>query len=85
MVNDAFTYSNTCSAVNMIARATVTSNPWIAWSRLPATIAWCAYVTLAPDVNKIKVFRNGTSYALNTSIPRGGYTEPISGVGASAA
>jgi len=69
----------------MIARATVTSNPWIAWSRLPATIAWCAYVTLAPDVNKIKVFRNGTSYALNTSIPRGGYTEPISGVGASAA
>jgi len=31
------------------------------------------------------VFKNGTSHALNTSIPRGGHTDPISGVGANAA
>lgn len=27
------------------------------------------------------VFKNGTSHALNTSIPCGGHTDPISGVG----
>jgi len=45
-------------------------------------IAWCAHVTDAPEVNKITVFKKGTSQALNTSIPLGGYVDPISGTGA---
>lgn len=85
MVKFAFTYSNACNAVNAIANPTVTLNPWIASSRFPDTILWCAHVTDAPDVNKITVFKNGTSHAFNTSIPRGGHTDPISGVGANAA
>lgn len=81
IVNGAFTYSNPCSAVNLPANPTVINNACTAWLRSPATIAWCAHVTLAPDVNKINVFKNGTSHALNTSIPFGGHTDPISGVG----
>jgi hypothetical protein len=71
--------------VKAIAKATVTLNPWIASSRFPDTMLWWAQVTEAPEVNKIKVFKNGTSHALKTSIPRGGHTDPISGVGAKAA
>ena len=52
---------------------------------LPAVIAWWAYVTVAPEHNKIKVFNNGISIGLKTSIPFGGQIDPISITGASAA
>jgi hypothetical protein len=52
--------------------------------RSPNNIALWLQVTEAPEVNKIKVFNNGTSQALKTAIPFGGKTPPISGVGAKA-
>jgi hypothetical protein len=52
---------------------------------LPAVIAWCAYVTVAPEHNRIKVFNNGISIGSNTLIPFGGQIEPISITGANAA
>jgi len=52
---------------------------------LPAVIAWCAYVTVAPEQSKINVFNKGTSIGLKTSIPFGGQIEPISITGANAA
>jgi hypothetical protein len=39
-------------------------------------------VQVAPELNKITVFKNGISQALNGSIPIGGQTDPSSGVGA---
>ena len=45
-------------------------------------IAWCDHVTVHPDNNKIKVFKNGISQGLNTCIPLGGHIDPISTVGA---
>ena len=35
-------------------------------------------MTVAPEVNNIKVFSNGISHGLKVSIPRGGQTPPIS-------
>jgi len=42
-----------------------------------AKIAWWAHVTVAPDVNKIKVFVKGTVYVFITVIALGGQTPPI--------
>ena len=68
-----------------IARTIVNTNPKTASILLPAVIAWWAYVTVAPEQSKIKVFNKGTSIGLKTSIPFGGQTAPISIVGANAA
>ena len=48
----------------------------------PAIIPWWAHVTVAPDVNNIAVFNNGTSQGFKGFIPIGGQTAPNSGVGA---
>jgi hypothetical protein len=45
-------------------------------------IPWCAQVTVAPEVNKIIVFNNGTSHGLKGCIACGGQIEPISTDGA---
>jgi hypothetical protein len=39
-------------------------------------IASCATVIVAPEVNKIKVFKNGTSNAFKVSNKYGGQTPP---------
>ena len=44
-------------------------------------MAWCAHVQESPDVKRITVLSKGTSHALNNSIPFGGHTDPISGLG----
>jgi len=45
-------------------------------------IAWCAHVTVAPEVNNIIVFNKGTSHGLKAWIACGGQIDPISIVGA---
>jgi len=67
------------------ANTTVNTRPKTASILLPAVMAWCAYVTVAPEQSKIKVFNNGTSIGLNGSIPFGGQIDPNSIVGAKAA
>jgi hypothetical protein len=52
--------------------------------RLPWINEWCAYVTVAPDDNRIIVFSNGISNGLSGSIPAGGQCAPSSTVGARA-
>ena len=44
-------------------------------------IAWCAYVTVAPEQSKIRVFNKGISKASKVFIPFGGQILPISIVG----
>ena len=77
----ALTYSKTWNPVKIIAKITVKTRPHTASSLAPAVIAWCAYVTVAPEQSKINVFNKGTSNALNVFIPFGGQILPISIVG----
>jgi hypothetical protein len=64
-----------------MANTTVKIKPHTASILEPAVIAWCAYVTVAPEHNKIRVLRRGISNALKVFIPLGGHTLPISIVG----
>jgi hypothetical protein len=73
-----------CNAVNISPKITVIINPLIVSFLFPAIIALCDHVTVAPDVNRIAVFNNGTSNAFNGVIPTGGQTLPISTVGTNA-
>jgi hypothetical protein len=84
-VKVALTYSKACSPVKIIASTTVITSAKTASILLPAVIAWCAYVTVAPEHNKIKVFKRGTSIGSKVSIPLGGQMDPSSITGASAA
>jgi hypothetical protein len=68
--------------VNKTARTTVRTRPHTASIFFPAVIAWCEYVTVAPEHNKIKVFNKGIAFGSKTSIPLGGQMFPISIVGA---
>jgi len=68
-----------------MASTTVRIKPRTASTLLPAVIAWCAYVTVAPEHKSIKVLSKGISIGLKTSIPLGGQIVPISIVGAKAA
>ena len=59
MLNEASTYSRPCKLVNNIARIRVKINASRVCFFARATKAWCAHVTVAPDVSKKKVFVNG--------------------------
>ena len=74
-------YSKIWKQVKIIARKIVKANPQTASNFKPAVIAWCVYVTVAPEQSKINVFTKGTSKGLNVFIPFGGQILPISIVG----
>jgi hypothetical protein len=82
MLKFALTYSKPWKAVKTAAKIIVKTKPKMASTLLPAVIAWWEYVIVAPEQSKINVLTNGTSKALNVSIPLGGQMFPISIVGA---
>lgn len=45
-------------------------------------MAWCAQVTVAPELNNIAVFSSGTENGFNICIPLGGQRAPSSMAGA---
>ena len=55
----------------------MTHSPWIRPERLPSRSAWCAHVTVAPDVSRMIVFRSGRWKGSNTSTPVGGQAPPV--------
>jgi len=70
------TYSKTCRAVKTVAKVIVKTSAVCALFLAPQTIAWCAQVTVAPEVSKSAVFNKGTPQGLNVSSPLGGQTPP---------
>jgi len=84
IVYDVSKYSIACKAVNTTPSNIVKIKPFIVSFLLPAIIALCDHVILAPELNRIAVFNNGTSKAFNGVIPTGGHTLPISIVGTKA-
>lgn len=81
IVKDASKYSKACSAVKYRPNSTVIVSLWIAWWWLSSKIAWWAHVAVAPEDNKIIVFKRGIWKGLNGEIPLGGQSMPISTVG----
>jgi len=81
MLNGAVTYSNPCNKVKNAAKPIVQINAFIASGLFPQTIAWCAQVTVAPELNKIIVFNKGTFQGFKTIKNAGGQTPPIAKLG----
>lgn len=78
MQKGASTYSKACKDVNIIPNKTVKVKLVIASFLLPFTILWWHQVTVAPELNKIAVFNNGTENGFKGSIPTGGHITPNS-------
>ena len=78
MENGASIYSIPWRRVKNAPKNIVKPRLFYAWSLLPHTILWWAQVTVAPELNRIAVFNNGTPNGLRACIPWGGHTTPIS-------
>merc|ERR1719158_2814711 len=61
--------------------SSVIQSPCPVWEKFPSIKAWCAHVTLIPDEIRTIVFNRGTWKGLNTLIPNGGHSLPISTFG----
>jgi len=71
-------YSIACNKVKKAPKKIVKLKLFNAWSLLPQTKLWCAQVTVAPELNNIAVFNNGTPNGFKALIPFGGHITPIS-------
>ena len=78
IVKFASKYSTPCKKLNIAPKIIVRLKLNNAAYLFPNTIALCAQVQVAPDNNRITVFKRGTSQGFNTSIPGGGQIPPIS-------
>lgn len=81
MQKEASMYSITWREVNNTPKTKVKKRPWMASSLLPEMIAWCAQVTVAPELRRTAVFKRGTEKGFRTSIPWGGHMDPNSMAG----
>ena len=59
IINGASTYSIPCNKVKIVANSTVNNNPIIACFFARTSIAWCAQVTVAPELRRKNVFVKG--------------------------
>jgi len=74
-------YSNACKPVKIAANKIVMAKEMIALFFDPQTMLWCAQVTEAPELKRIKVLTNGIFQGSNVVINAGGQTPPIAGLG----
>lgn len=59
MLNGASKYSIPCNKVNIVANSMVNNNPITACFFALTIIAWCAQVTVAPELRRKKVLVRG--------------------------
>jgi len=59
MLNGASTYSIPCNIVKIVANNIVNSSPMIACFFARTIIAWCAQVTVAPELKRKNVLVKG--------------------------
>src|SRR5262245_59722945 len=78
-------YSNAWIEVNSRPSRPVKVRPWISWVRLPSRSAWCAQVSVQPEVSRIRVLSSGSDSGSKVTLPCGGHTPPIASLGASEA
>jgi len=76
MLNGASTYSMPCNKVNIVANKIVNNNPIIACFFARTIIAWCAQVTVAPELKRKNVLVKGIPEVWIVWIASGGHTPP---------
>jgi hypothetical protein len=82
MLKGASIYSRSCNPVNKEAKTNVKISARTACRFARTIIAWCAQVTVAPELNKKKVLVKGIPEVLIGLIASGGHTPPILKTGA---
>lgn len=55
-------YSYACRHMNVAPRMTVSSMPWMTCARLPSRSAWCAQVSVTPEVSSSAVLMVGIGH-----------------------
>jgi hypothetical protein len=81
MENGASMYSMYWREEKYVPSTIVAISPFLDFFMSCDTRAWCLKVTLAPEDRRMIVFRRGVWEGLNTWMPVGGHTRPISKVG----
>ena len=76
MLNGASTYSIPCNKVKIVANNTVNKSPSIACFFALTIIAWCAQVTVAPELKRKNVLVRGIPEVCIVWIASGGHTPP---------
>jgi len=76
MLNGASTYSIPCNKVKIAASTIVKNNPTIACFFARTIMAWCAQVTVAPELKRKNVFVKGIPEVWIVTIASGGQTPP---------
>src|SRR3569833_3267955 len=74
--NSSWLYSNACTKVKQAPSRTVRIRPHFKPLRSPSSSAWCAQVTVVPEVRRISVLRSGRCHGSKVSMPFGGQTQP---------
>src|SRR6201985_568426 len=68
----AWLYSQACTQVKVAPSRIVRIRPYFRALRSFSSSAWCAQVTVVPDVSRISVFNSGRCQGSNASMPFGG-------------
>ena len=76
MLNGASMYSIPCKRVKIVANSTVNNNAIIACFFARTIIAWCAQVTVAPELKRKNVLVKGIPDVWIVWIASGGHTPP---------
>src|ERR1700743_3272194 len=75
-VKGAWAYSQACTQVKLRPKSTVRIRPCTAPFLSPVWMAWCAQVTVVPEVSRISVLSSGKCQGSSVTMPDGGQ-EPI--------
>jgi len=76
ILNGASTYSIPCNKVKIVASSIVNDSPRIACFFALTMIAWCAQVTVAPELRRKNVLVKGIPEDPIVWIASGGHTPP---------
>ncbi len=70
-------YSQACTQVKLKPSAIVRAKPQTKPLRSFSKSAWCAQVTVVPDVSRMSVLSSGKCQGSKVSTPFGGQTPPV--------
>src|SRR6201986_1331625 len=71
-LNSAWLYSQACTQVKQAPSTMVRINPYFRPWRSFSRSAWCAQVTVVPEVSRSSVLSSGRCQGSNASMPLGG-------------
>src|SRR5580698_4917497 len=78
--NAAWAYSQPCTQVKVRPSAIVQTSPQTRPLRLFSSSAWCAQVTVVPEVSRISVLSSGKCQGSKVWMLFGGHTPPVNAI-----